>query len=166
MLQGIGIGAALPMLGSAALAELAEGSSYATASAVVNSTRQLGAVIGIALLVVVIGIPTRGALEAPLRRGWLFAAVCFATVALEGVLLGRIHHITAGADAADPSPHIDPPVKRRAPRHAAVEPPPAASAKTDLLGDLPLFAGLDAVALAELRGRAEPARVSRPMPFM
>ncbi|MFZ3303123.1 MAG: DHA2 family efflux MFS transporter permease subunit, partial [Mycobacterium sp.] len=51
ILQGIGVGATLPILGSAALAGLAAGGSYATASAVVSSTRQLGAVLGIALLV-------------------------------------------------------------------------------------------------------------------
>jgi MFS family permease len=49
ILQGIGVGATLPLLGSAAVARIAKGGSYATASAVVSSCRQLGAVIGVAL---------------------------------------------------------------------------------------------------------------------
>jgi NTE family protein len=84
MLQGIGVGATLPMLGSAALAGLAAGGSYAAASAVVSSTRQLGAVVGIALLVIVVGTPARGAAEEALRRGWVLAAVCFVAVAIGG----------------------------------------------------------------------------------
>lgn len=42
LLQGIGVGATLPVLSSAALAEVAKGGSYATSSAVVSTTRQLG----------------------------------------------------------------------------------------------------------------------------
>ena len=104
VLQGIGVGATLPLLGSAALAGLAAGGSYATASAVVSSTRQLGAVIGIALLVVLIGTPARGALEAPLRRGWMLAAACFAVVAIGGVLLGRARHATEQLQSAKEAP--------------------------------------------------------------
>ena len=157
LLQGIGVGATLPLLGSAALAGLAAGGSYATASAVVSSTRQLGAVIGIALLVVLIGTPARGALEAPLRRGWMLAAVCFALVAIGGVLLGRARHATAGADEFEPPLQIDPPESRSTPRLASLpaETRPAAAGEVDPLGALPLFAGLDPVTLAELRDHAE-----------
>jgi NTE family protein len=113
MLQGIGVGATLPMLGSAALAGLAAGGSYATASAVVSSTRQLGAVIGIALLVILVGTPARGVLEASLRRGWMLAAVCFVAVAIGGVLLGRARPVTAEAVEPEPAPQIDPSASRR-----------------------------------------------------
>ena len=57
LLSGIGVGATLPLLGSAALAAV-PGGRYATASAVVSSARQLGGVLGIAVLVVIIGDPT------------------------------------------------------------------------------------------------------------
>ncbi len=157
MLQGIGVGATLPMLGSAALAGLAAGGSYATASAVVSSTRQLGAVIGIALLVIVVGTPARGAAEEALRRGWMLAAVCFVAVAIGGVLLGSARRVTVGADELEPPPQIDPPAARSAPRRIslAAETRPAAAGEVDPLGDLPLFAGLDPVTLAELRDHAE-----------
>ncbi len=42
ILQGIGVGATFPLLGSAALARLAKGGSYATASAVTGTIRQVG----------------------------------------------------------------------------------------------------------------------------
>ena len=157
VLQGIGVGATLPVLGSAAVAGLAARGSYATASAVVSSTRQLGAVIGIALLVAVIGTPARGALEEALRRGWVLAAICFAAVAIGGVLLGRAPHVAAEVPESEPAPQVDPLASRPAPPLASepADPRSAASGEVDLLAGLPLFAGLDAAALAELRDSAE-----------
>jgi NTE family protein len=156
ILQGIGVGATLPTLGSAALAGLAAGGSYATASAVVSSTRQLGAVIGIALLVIVVGTPTPSATEETLRRGWVLAAVCFVAVAIGGVLLGRTRHDSAEADGVESAPRLDPPAVRSAPRHAAITVTrPTAAGEVDPLAALPLFAGLEPAALAELRDHAE-----------
>ncbi|OBB80031.1 hypothetical protein A5760_01035 [Mycobacterium colombiense] len=157
MLQGIGVGATLPMLGSAALGGLAAGGSYATASAVVSSTRQLGAVIGIALLVIVVGTPAHGATEATLRRGWVLAAVCFALVAIGGVLLGRTRHVAAIAGESEPPPRLGSPGSRSAPGLVSLpaEIRQTADGEADPLGALPLFAGLDPSALAELREHAE-----------
>ena len=56
VLSGIGVGATLPLLGSASMASV-PGGGYATASAINASVRQLGGVLGIALLVVIIGEP-------------------------------------------------------------------------------------------------------------
>ncbi|WP_082129405.1 MFS transporter [Mycobacterium haemophilum] len=157
LLQGIGVGATLPVLGSAALAGLAAGGGYATASAVVSSARQLGAVLGIALLVVVIGTPARGAFEPGLRRGWVLAAICFALVAMAGLFLGRVRHSAAEVVESAPAPRGDPLTPRPTPQpeFAPSQHRSAASHEVDLLAALPLFAGLDAVALAELRDRAE-----------
>jgi NTE family protein len=155
ILQGIGVGATLPILGSATLAGLAAGGSYATASAVVSSTRQLGAVIGIALLVIVVGTPARGVAEEALRRGWVLAAICFALVAIGGVSLGRTRSAVAAGDL-EPERQIDPGAARSVPRHAALaEVPSTAAGEVDPLGALPLFSGLDPAALAELRDHAE-----------
>jgi NTE family protein len=104
LLQGIGVGATLPVLGSAALAGLAAGGNYATASAVVSSLRQLGAVIGVSLLVVLIGTPSPSAAEEALRRGWVLAAVCFVAVAIGAVFLGRTRHIPAAMVESRPVP--------------------------------------------------------------
>jgi EmrB/QacA subfamily drug resistance transporter len=156
ILQGLGVGATLPILGSAALAGLAAGGSYATASAVVSSTRQLGAVIGIALLVIVVGTPARGVAEEALRRGWVLAAICFALVAVGGVTLGRARNVTELADEVEVAQPVDPLAARQTPRHSALaDVRPASAGEVDPLGTLPLFAGLDSAALAELRDHAE-----------
>ena len=57
LLSGIGVGATLPVLGSAALAAV-PGGRFAAASAVNSSARQIGAVLGIAILVIIVGAPT------------------------------------------------------------------------------------------------------------
>lgn len=154
ILQGIGVGATLPVLGSAGVSGLAAGSSFGTAAAVLSSTRQTGAVIGISGLVIVIGTPARDTIEEALRRGWVLSAVCFLAVAAGGAFLGRAHHLAADADEPVAVPQIDE-RPSSGPRHAATPRPPVASRDADLLGSLPLFAGLSAAALAELRDRAE-----------
>lgn len=154
LLQGLGVGATLPLLGSAALARVPKGGSYATASAVVSSCRQLGAVIGIALLVVLIGTPARGEAADALRRGWVMAAICFVAVAIGALFLGRTGQQASDAvvDATSP-PRLEP--RSRATAVARHEQVLAVDRKDDLLENLPLFAGLDADALADLRHSAE-----------
>ncbi|MGY2874243.1 NTE family protein [Marmoricola sp. URHA0025 HA25] len=86
VLSGIGVGATLPILGSAALAAV-PGGRFATASAVVSSARQLGGALGIALLVVIIGTPTPASTVDVLRHGWVFCAAAFALTAVGALLL-------------------------------------------------------------------------------
>ena len=88
VLSGIGVGATLPILGSAALAAV-PGGRFATASAVVSSARQLGGALGIAVLVVIIGTPTPASTVDVLRDGWMFCAACFAATAAGALFLGR-----------------------------------------------------------------------------
>ncbi len=142
ILQGIGVGATLPLLSSAALAGLAAGGSYATASAVIGAIRQVGAVIGVALLVVLIGTPAPGAAEEALRRGWAMAAICFAAVAVGAVSLGRIRPVPAAAVASPPAPPVAP-LRSQPPRPARVSTPaagvvpmPKASPEVDMLAAL------------------------------
>ncbi|HEY7859006.1 MAG TPA: DHA2 family efflux MFS transporter permease subunit [Candidatus Nanopelagicales bacterium] len=96
VLSGIGVGATLPVLGSAALGAVPEG-RYATASAVISSTRQLGGVLGIAVLVVIVGSPTAGTAAAAFRGGWLFCAACFAGCAVLALALGSVRTADEGA---------------------------------------------------------------------
>ncbi|WP_162250906.1 MDR family MFS transporter/patatin-like phospholipase family protein [Nocardioides sp. Root140] len=98
VLSGIGVGATLPILGSASLASV-PGGGYATASAVNASLRQLGGVLGIAALVAIIGTPGPGEAVEAFRHGWLFAAACFAACAMVSLALGGRHEGEAtGAD--------------------------------------------------------------------
>ena len=80
VLSGIGVGATLPILGSAALAAV-PGGRYATASSVVSSARQLGGVIGVAVLVAIVGTPNPATIATRLRHGWIVTAVCFLVAA-------------------------------------------------------------------------------------
>jgi NTE family protein len=149
VLQGLGVGATLPLLGSAALARVAKGGSYATASAVVSSSRQLGAVIGVALLVVLIGTPARAEAVEALRRGWGMAAVCFVAVALGALLLGRTNYVAAAASEPQPAPRVEP--RPSTPVSALVETTSPSAPDADLFESLPLFAGLNPEPLSELR---------------
>ena len=88
VLSGIGVGATLPLLGSASMASV-PGGGYATASAVNASVRQLGGVLGIALLVVILGEPGPLEAEQAFRNGWVFAAGCFVAAAVISLALGR-----------------------------------------------------------------------------
>lgn len=154
LLQGLGVGATLPLLGSAALARVPKGGSYATASAVVSSCRQLGAVIGIVLLVVLIGTPARGGAAEALRRGWAMAAVCFVAVAVGALFLGRTGQVATAPVVAKPPPKVEP--RSHATAVARHEQVLAVDHRDeDLLESLPLFPGLDADALADLPASAE-----------
>lgn len=88
VLSGLGVGATLPVLGSAALAAV-PGGRYATASAVSTSARQLGGVFGVSLLVVLVGTPAAATFASHLRHGWLLSAGCFFAVSLGSLVLAR-----------------------------------------------------------------------------
>ncbi|HTY73887.1 MAG TPA: DHA2 family efflux MFS transporter permease subunit [Actinomycetes bacterium] len=92
ILSGIGVGATLPVLGSAVLAAV-PGGRFATASAVNTSARQVGATLGIAILVIIVGTPSATStttLVDGLRHAWVFSSVCFVMTAALAGLLGRV----------------------------------------------------------------------------
>jgi EmrB/QacA subfamily drug resistance transporter len=89
VLSGLGVGATLPLLGSLAL-EAVPGGRSATASAIISSVRQVGGVLGIAILVIILGTPTPLTVVRDMRNGWLFCIICFALCAVTALFLGRI----------------------------------------------------------------------------
>jgi NTE family protein len=99
VLSGLGVGATLPLLGSAGLSSV-PGGRYATASALVSSSRQVGGVLGIALLVVILGTPNPATTVSDLRTGWWMSVACFIVVAAVSALIGRIESsVEESADA-------------------------------------------------------------------
>ena len=150
VLSGIGVGATLPLLGSAALAAV-PGGRYATASAVVSSVRQLGGVLGIAILVVILGDPTPLTAVAAFHHGWVLAICAFLGVAVVSLPLGRLRgavHVSSGEDERPPTVHA--PVRAGAgPAGTTV----AAPDSTDL-SDLPLLSALPSDARARLEAAA------------
>ena len=97
VLSGIGVGATLPLLGSASLAAV-PGGRYATASAVTSSARQLGGVLGIAILVVILGEPTPATAVDAFRDGWVLSIVAFVLVAVIAFPLGRLRKADEDSD--------------------------------------------------------------------
>ena len=95
MLTGIGIGLAFPTLGSAAVRDVAD-DRFATASAVNAAFRQVGAVLGTAILVAIVGDPA--GLGEALRvsdSAYLFGAI--AALASGAVALGLKRRRAPGA---------------------------------------------------------------------
>lgn len=154
LLQGIGLGAVSPLLGSAALARLPEGANYATASAVNGAARLFGSATGVAVLVILIGKTEHGASAEALRRGWVMAACCFIAISIGAVFLGRTRNEPV---VVEPAPVLSPSFEPSGPGRAVApfEPAPAVTDDADLLGRLPLFAGLDTATVAELAHHAE-----------
>ena len=137
VLSGIGVGATLPLLGSASLAAV-PGGRYATASAVSSSARQLGGVLGIAVLVVILGDPTPATAVDAFRDGWVLSIIAFLVVAVVALPLGRL---APTVDEAAEDDHRPPVVHRPDPPEDRTAAAPLTGNATDLSG-VPLVAGL------------------------
>jgi EmrB/QacA subfamily drug resistance transporter len=98
MLGGAGIGLTFAAFGSAAVAELPR-NRYATGGAINNCIRQIGAVLGISVLIVLIGSPTPDNALHLFHRAWTLIAVTGAAAAIAGVALGRVRARHAGEEA-------------------------------------------------------------------
>jgi EmrB/QacA subfamily drug resistance transporter len=149
IISGIGVGATLPVLGSAALAAV-PGGRFATASAVNSSARQIGAVLGIAVLVAIVGTPTPDTVVDSLRVGWVFTAGCFVVTAVIAVFLGRV-----------PESVLEP-VDDDSVRPPTVSVPEARAQAADAASPLaaaPLLARLPEGVRRELESRSEPVTV-------
>lgn len=79
VLAGTGIGLIFSSLAAAQVSEL-DAHEFSVGSAIGNASRQIGAVLGVALLVTVLGTPTD---IAAFRHGW---ALTFVAVVLTGLL--------------------------------------------------------------------------------
>ena len=85
LLGGSGVGLTYAAFGSAAVAELPR-SRFATGGAVNSCLRQVGAVLGISVLIVVLGNPSLH----DFHRAWALMALTGTVSALAGLALGRV----------------------------------------------------------------------------
>jgi EmrB/QacA subfamily drug resistance transporter len=126
LLSGLGVALVFPILAGAAVSGLPPGRT-ATGSALFNTARQVGGVVGVAAFVAILGDDL--ALSG-FRAGWMFmGASALAAGALALLLPGRaVRRRTA---PAPPPPAADAPTPRRAPASAtaAAPPPPPAAAR-------------------------------------
>jgi MFS family permease len=113
MLTGLGVGASFAGFGSAAVAELPP-LRYATGSAINATCRQIGAVLGIAVLIAILG--DHPALS-DFQAGWTLMVVTGAVSALAGFSLGRVRATvpawtSKSAPSTTPSPERAPSAAR------------------------------------------------------
>ncbi len=88
LLLGLGAGTLLPNLTAAAVAS-APGAGYATATGLNSVARQIGAALGVALVVAILGTPSPAEAAAAFDRAWTFGAACFIVAGLGCLLVGR-----------------------------------------------------------------------------
>jgi EmrB/QacA subfamily drug resistance transporter len=100
VLSGIGVGATLPIASSASLASVPR-ARYAAAAAVPSSTRQLGGVIGVALVTAFVASATPLQLPAALRHGWQLSGISFVAAAVIACFLGRVRSHDAISEDED-----------------------------------------------------------------
>ncbi|URN17521.1 MULTISPECIES: DHA2 family efflux MFS transporter permease subunit [Streptomyces] len=97
LLTGVGVGLTLPTLVTAAVTALPP-QSFSTGSGVVTMARQVGTVLGIALLVAAMGTP-KGTAEvlAAFDDGWLMTMVATGAAAVVSLLVGMAGRVPGGA---------------------------------------------------------------------
>jgi EmrB/QacA subfamily drug resistance transporter len=89
VVTGMGVGLTFASLSSAAVAELPP-HSFSTGSAVSAAFRQLGAVLGISLLVAVLGTPAPEDAVATFHHAYALMAIAGGVAGLMGLALGRV----------------------------------------------------------------------------
>ena len=88
VLLGIGAGTLFPNLSGTAVASAPDG-SFATATGMNSVARQIGAALGVAVVVAIIGTPTPTA-YAVFHDAWTFGAVCLFVAGLGCLLVGHV----------------------------------------------------------------------------
>jgi EmrB/QacA subfamily drug resistance transporter len=89
LLTGTGVGLSFAAWGSAAVAELPP-SRFATGSAISATSRQIGAVLGIAVLVAVLGTPRAEDAVSTFHTAWVLMAIPATAAGLVALALGRV----------------------------------------------------------------------------
>ncbi len=169
VLLGIGAGTLFPNLSGAAVAS-APGESFATATALNSVSRQVGAALGVALVVAILGTPSPSQVMDAFDNAWTFGAACLFAAGLGCLLVGRVQsEAPALPDAARAvfGEHA-PEVRSRAPRPRArrvirvdAAAPPAArpQSRADFLALVPILAGLEPWLRHAIAARARATQV-------
>ena len=166
----IGIGVTFPLVSAIAVAH-APGSRYAGATALNSAIRQIGAALGVAILVALVGVLSPGDVEQAFERAWLFCVVCFGLVAVGSLGLGRVRPVeiteafAGGAREAFPqrTPQRRAEPRQRpgpAARRDAAEALLAQQSEAAFIGEVSLFAGLTPEARESLAQLADTVTVA------
>ena len=169
ILLGIGAGTLFPNLSGAAVAS-APGQSFATATAVNSVARQVGAALGVALVVAIIGTPSPLHALAAFDDAWKFGAACLCAAGVGCLLVGRvIAEAPSLGEAARlvlrkpaETPYEPPRPRARRAIRADLEAPTRAhraESAADFLARVPLFSGVDPSLREALSSRMRSVRV-------
>jgi NTE family protein len=175
VLLGIGAGTLFPTLSGTAVAS-APGESFAMATGMNSVARQVGAALGVAIVVAIIGTPTPVTAYAAFQHAWMFGAACLFVAGLGCLMVGPAKPAQAPArgDAApgDAAPddatravpaQVGPqralpapgPRRRRVVAPYAGDPAaPRAESVAEFLARTPLFSDLDLEPRQQLAARS------------
>ncbi|MBK8295422.1 MAG: DHA2 family efflux MFS transporter permease subunit [Solirubrobacterales bacterium] len=176
ILLGIGAGSLFPNLSGAAVAS-APGEAFGTATGLNSVARQVGAALGVAAVVAIIGAPGPEDAARVFDSAWTFSAVC---LALSAVICLAVKRLDSGEDDVSRSPSLRRSTQallaeRRAEAERQSPPPPAPAAReskvpepreprpetaADFLGKAPLFAALDEGVRASIAERSTEVRLA------
>jgi NTE family protein len=178
VLLGIGAGMAFPNLAATAVAS-APGDSFATATGMNSVARQVGAALGVAVVVAIIGTPTPATAYAVYYHAWTFGAVCLFAAGLGCLLIGHVKASEApasggaapgDANRADlagtgPSGSVCSPRPRPRPRRViALDMARPAAAHTEsaaeFLARTPLFSNVEAALIEQLAAKSRTRRLA------
>ncbi len=101
VLLGIGAGTLFPTVSGTAVAS-APGESFATATGMNSVARQVGAALGVAVVVAIIGTPAPATAYTAFQHAWTFGAICLFAAGLGGLAVGHLK--TAEAPVPAPAP--------------------------------------------------------------
>jgi MFS family permease len=96
VITGVAVGLVLPSLASASSSSLPP-ARFATGSAVYTMMRQLGYVLGVAILVAVLGTPDPAHPVTAFDHAWVFMIVASALGAVFALSIGTVDRATAPA---------------------------------------------------------------------
>ena len=175
ILLGIGAGAAFPNLTGTAVAS-APGTSFASATGINSVARQVGAALGIAIVVAIIGTPTTADAFAVFHHAWTFGAVCLSLTGLGCLFIGHVktgeapapadrgRGDAARAETAVPAALRSPSPRPRPRRLIALETgdpaAPRAESAAEFLARTPLFSGVDPELVDQLATRSRTRRLA------
>ena len=171
LLLGLGAGTLLPNLTAAAVAS-APGAGYATATGLNSVARQIGAALGVALVVAILGTPSPAEAADAFDRAWTFGAACFMVAGLGCLIVGRragveLPTLASAARAVlidEPTSTAPAPPPPTARRLMSTDPasslPPRAETAAEFLAKVPMFAALEPSLRATVAERARPVSVA------
>jgi NTE family protein len=107
LILGVGAGLTFPTLSTAAVGSV-PGPRFAIATSLNSVARQLGAALGVAVLIAIIGTPTPPQALHAFERGWLFACGCFiaGSIACLALVVKSVSNNQSG-DGTSHSAHIN-----------------------------------------------------------